>query len=43
MAYEVVEHFMLMNEEPIWYREMNLLGREDAGDNLMQTRTMKIA
>ena len=39
---EVAEHFAIMDEELVWHGGMNLLGREDAWDNLMRIKSMQV-
>ena len=40
---EVAEHFAIMDEELVWHGGMNLLGREDAWDNLMRIKSAQVA
>ena len=40
---EVEEHFAVMDDELVWHGGMNLLGKEDAWDNLMRIRSAQIA
>lgn len=40
---EVAEHFAVIDDELIWHGGMNLLGREDAWDNLMRIRSFQVA
>lgn len=40
---EVQEHFALIDEELVWHGGMNLLGKEDAWDNLMRIKSAKVA
>ena len=40
---EVAEHFAVIDDELVWHGGMNLLGREDAWDNLMRIRSFQIA
>ncbi len=40
---EVTEHFAIIDDEIVWHGGMNLLGREDAGDNLMRIKSAGVA
>jgi len=40
---EVTEHFAIIDDELVWHGGMNLLGREDAWDNLMRIRSFQVA
>ena len=40
---EVAEHFAVIDDELVWHGGMNLLGREDAWDNLMRIRSFQVA
>ena len=40
---EVAEHFAVMDDELVWHGGMNLLGKEDAWDNLMRIRSAQVA
>ncbi len=40
---EVAEHFAVIDDEIVWHGGMNLLGREDAGDNLMRVSSLQVA
>jgi superfamily II DNA or RNA helicase len=40
---EVAEHFAVIDDELVWHGGMNLLGREDAWDNLMRVKSFQIA
>lgn len=40
---EVEEHFAVIDDELVWHGGMNLLGREDAWDNLMRIKSADIA
>lgn len=40
---EVQEHFALIDESLVWHGGMNLLGKEDAWDNLMRIKSEKVA
>jgi hypothetical protein len=40
---EVAEHFAVIDGELVWHGGMNLLGREDAWDNLMRIRSAQVA
>ncbi len=40
---EVVEHFAIIDEDLVWHGGMNLLGREDAWDNLMRIKSLSVA
>ena len=40
---EVEEHFAVIDDELVWHGGMNLLGKEDAWDNLMRIRSAQIA
>jgi hypothetical protein len=40
---EVVEHFAIIDEELVWHGGMNLLGKEDAWDNLMRIKSVQVA
>ena len=35
---EVIEHFAIIDDDLVWHGGMNLLGREDAWDNLMRIK-----
>ena len=39
----MAEHFAVIDEELVWHGGMNLLGREDAWDNLMRIRSVQVA
>lgn len=39
----VDEHFALIDDELVWHGGMNLLGKEDAWDNLMRIKSAKVA
>lgn len=43
MKEEVAEHFAVIDDELVWHGGMNLLGREDAWDNLMRIRSAQVA
>lgn len=38
---EVAEHFAVIDDELVWHGGMNLLGREDAWDNLMRIKSFQ--
>lgn len=40
---EVAEHFAVIDDELVWHGGMNLLGREDAWDNLMRIKAAQVA
>jgi superfamily II DNA or RNA helicase len=40
---EVVEHFAIIDDELVWHGGMNLLGKEDAWDNLMRIKSVQVA
>lgn len=40
---EVAEHFAVIDDELVWHGGMNLLGREDAWDNLMRVNSYQVA
>ncbi len=40
---EVAEHFAVIDDELVWHGGMNLLGREDAWDNLMRVNSFQVA
>lgn len=40
---EVVEHFAIIDDELVWHGGMNLLGKEDAWDNLMRIKSSQVA
>ncbi len=40
---EVAEHFAVIDDELVWHGGMNLLGREDAWDNLMRIKSVQVA
>lgn len=40
---EVAEHFAVIDDELVWHGGMNLLGREDAWDNLMRISSFQVA
>lgn len=40
---EVAEHFAVLDDELVWHGGMNLLGKEDAWDNLMRIRSAHVA
>ena len=40
---EVTEDFAIIDDELVWHRGMNLLGREDARDNLMRIKSVSLA
>lgn len=40
---EVAEHFAIVDDELVWHGGMNLLGKEDAWDNLMRIRSSQVA
>lgn len=40
---EVIEHFAIIDEDLVWHGGMNLLGREDAWDNLMRIKSLSVA
>ena len=40
---DVAEHFAVIDEELVWHGGMNLLGKEDAWDNLMRIKSAEVA
>ena len=40
---EVEEHFAVIDSDIVWHGGMNLLGRDDAWDNLMRIKSEKVA
>jgi hypothetical protein len=40
---EVAEHFAVIDGDLVWHGGMNLLGGEDAWDNLMRIRSAQVA
>ena len=40
---EVIEHFAIIDDDLVWHGGMNLLGREDAWDNLMRIKSVLVA
>ncbi|MCI8557992.1 MAG: DEAD/DEAH box helicase family protein [Lachnospiraceae bacterium] len=40
---EVIEHFAIIDHDLVWHGGMNLLGREDAWDNLMRIKSVQVA
>lgn len=40
---EVQEHFGLIDDDLVWHGGMNLLGKEDAWDNLMRIKSARVA
>lgn len=40
---EVIEHFAIIDDELVWHGGMNLLGKEDAWDNLMRIKSSQVA
>ena len=40
---EVEERFAVIDEELVWHGGMNLLGKEDAWDNLMRIKNYQVA
>lgn len=38
---EVIEHFAIVDDELVWHGGMNLLGKEDAWDNLMRIQSAR--
>lgn len=40
---EVAEHFAVIDDELVWHGGMNLLGKEDAWDNLMRVNSAQVA
>lgn len=40
---EVAEHFAIIDSELVWHGGMNLLGKEDAWDNLMRIKSAQVA
>ena len=40
---EVIEHFAIIDDELVWHGGMNLMGKEDAWDNLMRIRSAQVA
>lgn len=40
---EINEHFALIDDDLVWHGGMNLLGKEDAWDNLMRIKSAQVA
>ena len=40
---EVIEHFAVIDDVLVWHGGMNLLGKEDAWDNLMRIQSPQVA
>lgn len=40
---EVSEHFAIIDDDLVWHGGMNLLGKEDAWDNLMRIKSPQVA
>lgn len=40
---EVIEHFAIIDNELVWHGGMNLLGKEDAWDNLIRIKSDQVA
>lgn len=40
---EVIEHFAIIDDDLVWHGGMNLLGKEDAWDNLMRIKSVQAA
>jgi hypothetical protein len=40
---DVEEHFAVIDTDIVWHGGMNLLGRDDAWDNLMRIKSKKVA
>lgn len=40
---DVAEHFAVIDDDLVWHGGMNLLGREDAWDNLMRIKSFSVA
>ncbi|MFR2826585.1 MAG: hypothetical protein ACLTCQ_20080 [Enterocloster bolteae] len=40
---EVSEHFAVLDDGLVWHGGMNLLGKEDAWDNLMRIKSAQVA
>ena len=40
---EVIEHFAVIDDALVWHGGMNLLGKEDAWDNLMRIESAQVA
>lgn len=40
---EVIEHFAVIDDALVWHGGMNLLGKEDAWDNLMRIQSAQVA
>lgn len=40
---EAAEHFAVIDDELVWHGGMNLLGKEDAWDNLMRIKSSQVA
>ncbi len=40
---EPCEHFVIMNQEIVWYGSMNLLAENNADDSMMRVQSKKIA
>ena len=43
LAEEFCEHYVIVDEEIVWYGSMNFLAKEDAEDNLMRVCSKSIA
>lgn len=40
---DVIEYFAIVDDELVWHGGRNLLGKEDAWDNLMQIKSDEVA
>lgn len=40
---EVTGHFAIIDDELVWHGGMNLLGKEDAWDNLIRIKSSQVA
>lgn len=40
---EIAEHFAVIDDDLVWHGGMNLLGKEDAWDNLMRIKSAQVA
>lgn len=43
LAEEFCEHYVIVDEEIVWYGSMNFLAKEDSEDNLMRVCSKSIA
>lgn len=40
---DVIEHFAIIDDELVWHGGMNLLGKEDAWDNMIRIESDQVA